>query len=1312
MKRTIFLIVLSTLLLFGVAYLAGDTHALDAPHDISHPVDKVNCENCHYPFGTTPAWLSQPVLEDNTALNNLCTSCHNPASMSGPPANVQTHSSYKTTNTYGTWVTECRTCHNPHYQRQVSAYRTEGLLDTGNSTGLTTTVLTDTNKAWADGAFIDFVLVPNTAYPTVMYRITANTATTITVQGTMLLAPYAEPGNPYAVRYSRMVKDSIATPASGLKAVKFFNKSGADSFADAIQTGPTTFGVCQACHTRTVNPNNAAPRHRNAGSTDNHNVLVNCMTCHSHDQGFKAPVGAQTCVDCHGATPSVFWSVDLNGNANAPGAHAKHFEDNVWYTTSYDDTNLSTTTVYKYNCQKCHETGHDAAPNPNIIFTSTNNPPSQGGSYTLASQTCTTVYCHSDGLGTYPVTAAAWNTPSTGACGTCHGNEPATPPASGSHVAHVGTTAGLQLTCLKCHADTATTAASLNSVKDKLLHVNNVADWNLDSTDARFTGSSYSGVAAGTAGTKTPPSTTYGNCSNLYCHSDVQADGGTAGPTVFDTATWGDPATATCATSCHKDPIATGGHTVHLAVTGVDCSTCHSGSGTGTTAHANNLIDIAMSWGTYAQGNHAPGSGGYDSCSTTDCHGTITGTTTTPEPWATDLSTFQTCTKCHGVKTAPGAYTLDKAAPGSGGTGVDTAGDTATTDQQVGVHQAHLEAPRAYSNPIACNECHTVPSVFDSIGHIYDGLNDTTHVEAEVPLAGTLATTNPRSVAGTPTYTPSTCSNVYCHDYSRFNQGYPDDGVAPDPVTVPTWNATILDGTSNDCHRCHGYPPGTGHPNPVSDCNSCHDHVATGANPTSFLVVATHVNGLVEFAGGTCIGCHSSRQGTGATERVAVVNGTLGSEGDDFLRASRHVSDGTTTNEIVTDLDCIICHAEGDVTSTDTDVKTVSAAHGGDGGTKTVDLRNVDSAGATGILSAWPGTRLAGAASATTTHRNNMDWFCVGCHDADGSSTIALSNDNTTLLLDGATAVTRTGTAVNTNLRPFNTSDTMANNWDTADVNTYRNTTYGRVLNVKDLFNSQNLTGSQFASHHNLNIFTKRYSTRNTTAWPDAAFTTVALHETANLRTTGETTGLHCSDCHLNESNAHGSSNTPWMLQTRDGADANWVGDPDNTGTFICFKCHAQNVYSKDATAPENSRMMHSGGDANNFSRLGSAGKNSLMSCNICHGGYSQVSGGLGASHGNNETWTLLSPPGGTSKRYRFLNGASARHFYPTQDAEQTTASTTTDWDSQPAAGDYGCYTVDATDIWVDCNKHGNYSKANSANSKGNTINRARPLDY
>jgi len=67
------------------------------------------------------------------------------------------------------------------------------------------------------------MLVPNTAYPTKMYRIKSNTANSFTVISAVN-PRYAAAGSPFAVRLGSMVLSQMATPGGAAKTVKFFTE--------------------------------------------------------------------------------------------------------------------------------------------------------------------------------------------------------------------------------------------------------------------------------------------------------------------------------------------------------------------------------------------------------------------------------------------------------------------------------------------------------------------------------------------------------------------------------------------------------------------------------------------------------------------------------------------------------------------------------------------------------------------------------------------------------------------------------------------------------------------------------------------------------------------------------------------------------------------------------------------------------------------------------------------------------------------------------------------------------------------------------
>jgi predicted CxxxxCH...CXXCH cytochrome family protein len=125
-------------------------------------------------------------------------------------------------------------------------------------------------------------------------------------------------------------------------------------------------------------------------------------------------------------------------------------------------------------------------------------------------------------------------------------------------------------------------------------------------------------------------------------------------PGSYATPDWG-AASVTC-DSCHGQAAETdgqpnsGSHDLHAAAANENyaCSTCHTG-GSGTVEHADGTIDIAIDGtygGTYGQGSHSPGAGGYADCSNVYCHGdTLTAGVDTQPTWGGAVA----CGECHGA---------------------------------------------------------------------------------------------------------------------------------------------------------------------------------------------------------------------------------------------------------------------------------------------------------------------------------------------------------------------------------------------------------------------------------------------------------------------------------------------------------------------------------------------------------------------------------------------------------------------------------------------------------------------------------------
>jgi predicted CxxxxCH...CXXCH cytochrome family protein len=1016
-------IIKALVLAFFLSLTAMQADALDYPHN---GTSNINCEDCHYVWGSEPSLLLQGLSFglniDDTQYNALCWSCHDNVTAT----QVYTHSSLQTVNGYGNWTTECKTCHEPHGNYQFRTYGSASYIDQGTVSSVTATTLTETGAGWTNDQFTDLILIPNTAWDYNNYKITGNTSDTITVLGTIDLT-YANPGDTFAIVYGKLIKDTLATPNSGDKSVKFFNATGANSFAD----GDATYdGVCEACHTQTT-------YHRNDATGDHtHNAGTKCANCHDHTKGFGV-----ACDSCHGNPPTVdAASGGPDGLANNPGATGS-------LTAGAHDTHVTTKGVA---CTECHydSVGSGAEHNNSLTITmgfSSFGGTQQGGSYdgqagvnynatsttpvtsvsNTGNKTCSNIYCHGDYDGSGLNASPVWDNPASGACSTCHAasNSSDSQPASGSHERHADSdntlnalgmaTYNREYSCTLCHKDIVSgSGPSSYTIADENLHVSGYVDWKFDTSDSRLAIGSpdYSvGTATAVPSDGTTPRV-YGSCSTVYCHSNVQPDGGVGAPDSYDNPAWGG--SATCATnSCHAPTdvtyqhgttLTTGSHSEHMAFefatssdttkctichkwnSGAafdDCSQCHSTSEK--TYHVNGAVNVMFDTsfvggsGAYA-GTPAPGDG-YSTCSSIYCHSNAQpdGGVGAPDSYATPTwgnAASAACGTCHEVSV--GSLTS-------------------------GSHDEHLNA----SSVNGCGDCHTGAA---NDGSAYNDLDY--HVNKLIDV------TNSYTAGGTPGNGYGYCSTALCHE----------DGTTL-MVDSPVWGSG-----PSACTVCHDEVPATGshdkHVNTTTYtkavCGDCHDNAVRGTTaPTQHLDDDLDVydsaagdlgypqnvtKGGVPYDSCSTAYCHSSGQsadGTGTTPytQATVTWGSSVSCGD-----CHETTTGTTYGEVDTGSHtkhleqvssglvngCGDCHA--------------GAADNGTAYDSTNHVnRSIDvNAAVTYSLAGAPGNNYGTCSTASCHGSGTPTWgstvSCSDCHVGTGDVDDYTFNNATTARLDSA----------------------------------------------------------------------------------------------------------------------------------------------------------------------------------------------------------------------------------------------------------------------------------------------------------------------
>ncbi|MFA4828278.1 MAG: CxxxxCH/CxxCH domain-containing protein [Thermodesulfovibrionales bacterium] len=306
------------------------------------------------------------------------------------------------------------------------------------------------------------------------------------------------------------------------------------------------------------------------------------LYCHSTGTSNNSPYPAPNITPTWGGSLDATCTGCHNGYSGATskmstGTHTAHINNASIIGSNYScqichsATASGNTAIWQYSSHTNKYVNVDfTALNPAGLYNGTTTP---GDAY----DTCSTIYCHSNGkvdgtVGAY--IAPTWGGAAIG-CDGCHGvgttagtpnyaNSGAGSAGANSHTKHTG--AGTS-TCVYCHTNTTTTGTTITGTE----HINNAR--NVQAGDGK--NFSYAGQT----------------CSTISCHYD-------------GTATWG--ATLAC-NACHGLPPATGAHLTHTDGTGAaygndsnssiaaayrfNCGNCHP---LNSASHANGTINIEL----------------------------------------------------------------------------------------------------------------------------------------------------------------------------------------------------------------------------------------------------------------------------------------------------------------------------------------------------------------------------------------------------------------------------------------------------------------------------------------------------------------------------------------------------------------------------------------------------------------------------------------------------------------------------------------------------------------------------------------------
>ena len=572
-------------------------------------------------------------------------------------------------------------------------------------------------------------------------------------------------------------------------------------------------------------------------------------------------VASMQCNSCHGNAANAAPPKDVNGGTattlKTVGAHQSHVSPT---------DGLASALV----CGDCHvlpksvdAPGHlDGAQGGDVTFGSLALDDGAVPAWDPTTAKCAGTYCHGATLAGGTNKTPLWTKVdgSQDACGTCHGNPPPLPHPQVPK-------------CGMCHTETATHDGK---IKDPSKHIDGTVE--------------IATLACNTC---------HGGTVNNAPPKDVDGNSATTLKTVG-------------AHQSHLNP--TDGLTAPVA-----CQQCHDvPPDVYAPGHLDGTPGGDVTFGALAQAGGAKPQfdGAAAQCSGAYCHGaTLKGGKDTTPVWTIVDGSQKACGNCHGnPPPAPHAQstkcglchtettTLDgkikdptkhidgqvQVAPMNcnschGGAAnnappKDVDGNTDPSLATVGAHQSHLVPTNGLSAPVACNQCHVVPSGVNAAGH----LDGTPGGDVTFGALATADATNPTWDAAS-----ATCTGAYCHGAS----------LAGGTNKTPLW--TRVDGTQDACGSCHGNPPPAPHAQ-SAQCGICHAETCntdgTIKDPTK------HIDGQLQVLPQGCNQCH------GSDANPAPPKDTNGATSTSLLTVGAHQTHVNPASGNFGPMSCTDCH--------------------------------------------------------------------------------------------------------------------------------------------------------------------------------------------------------------------------------------------------------------------------------------------------------------------------------------------------------------------------------------------------------------------